>query len=416
MTELAWANIMHRKLRSVLAALAVAIGIAMLVTMLALSHGTLTEVAQRVKGIDAELIVLPSQSSLIFSEGAPLADKYIEKIKAVRVKGKPVVKDVIPVYLTVMPKMAGQQQRVFAVQRDQFATFAKGRPLLKGDLFDPKDRFRSYLDELKNQNDGRYHPDLVAEEQLNQACKLVIDNRLAKAGNYRLGDTVPFLGRDFTICGIVEAGAAGRVFAPLDVVRLIEAGGMARSSLFFVKLDPAFVAVDESDASQGNAKIPLAECADALTAATHQKIASLGDYDQLLFDSFRSVYVYINIASGLILVVCFLFIMVTIYTMVLERRREIGILRSMGAKNGYILSQTLAEALIISLCGTAIGIILAFAAKYGIESFRPLLTVDIQPRWLVLAIGVGFFGGLFSALYPGYCALRQDPLEALGYE
>ena len=51
-------------------------------------------------------------------------------------------------------------------------------------------------------------------------------------------------------------------------------------------------------------------------------MASLSDYDRMLFDSFRSIYVYINIASGVVLVVSFLFIMVTIYTMVLERRRR----------------------------------------------------------------------------------------------
>ena len=74
-TSLALANVWHRKLRSSLAALAVAIGVAMLVTMLALSHGTLEEVAQRVETIDAELVVLPPKSSLIYSQGAALSDK-----------------------------------------------------------------------------------------------------------------------------------------------------------------------------------------------------------------------------------------------------------------------------------------------------------------------------------------------------
>ena len=82
MTYLPLANILHHKLRSFLSALAVAIGIAMLITMLGLSHGTLGEVAKRVSSVEAELIVLPSRSSLIFSEGAPLSDKYFEKIEA----------------------------------------------------------------------------------------------------------------------------------------------------------------------------------------------------------------------------------------------------------------------------------------------------------------------------------------------
>ena len=59
---------------------------------------------------------------------------------------------------------------------------------------------------------------------------------------------------------------------------------------------------------------------------------------------------------------------------------------------------------------------MAFGAKAAIEHFRPLLTVDIQGQWIGLAVAVGVLGGLLSAIYPGYCALRQDPLEALGYE
>jgi len=60
--------------------------------------------------------------------------------------------------------------------------------------------------------------------------------------------------------------------------------------------------------------------------------------------------------------------------------------------------------------------LISIAAKWAIEYFRPLLTVDLQPRWLILGVVVGITGGLFSALYPGYCALKQDPLAALGYE
>jgi ABC-type antimicrobial peptide transport system permease subunit len=88
----------------------------------------------------------------------------------------------------------------------------------------------------------------------------------------------------------------------------------------------------------------------------------------------------------------------------------------MGAKSFYIMNQTILEAMIISMAGTVVGVGMAFGAKAAIEHFRPLLTVDLQGQWIGLAVAVGFFGGLFSAIYPGYCALRQDPLEALGYE
>ncbi len=402
MTNLAWANIKHRKLRSILAGLGVTIGISSLITMLALSHGTLNEVAKRVQGIDADLIVLPAKSSLIFSEGAPLSNKYIPKIQSVTIDSIPIVKRVVEVYLSVMPSMAGQQQRVFAIDRSDFNIFAKGRKIKAGRLFDPNDEFKNYILKLRARNGKNYHPDEVPDKVLNRACELVIDDRLARAGHYKIGDKIPFAGRTFTICGIVQAGGAGRVFAPIQVMRHIQNAGLPWSSLFFVKL--------------AKTKFTHKQCAKAIKRAIHLRVEALDQYDKLLFDSFRSIYIYINCASLLILIVSFLFIMVTIYTIILERKREIGILRAMGAGGWYIMKQTILEAMIISVGGTVLGIAISYLAKWGIESYRPLLTVDLQIRWVLLAIVVGLTGGLISALYPGYQALKQDPIEALTYE
>ncbi len=403
MRTLAVANILHRKLRSSLSAMGVMIGIGSLITMLALSHGTLSEVARRVKGIDAQLVVLPSRSSLIFSAGAPLSDKYIPRIQSARIDGKRIVEEVIPVYLSFMPAMAGQQHRIFAIRKEDFSIFTKDRKIVAGRIFDKGDEFHNYVKRLRKKNKGRYNPDDVPEDVLNGACEFVIDSRLARAGGYKVGDKVSFLGREFRICGIVEAGGAARIFASIDVIRHIENGGLRWSSLFFVRLKPGLPFSEE-------------ECSSAIRKVTHLRVEPLSKYDRMLFDSFRSVYVYINIASGLVLIVSFLFIMVTIYTMVLERRREIGILRSMGADGVYIMGQTILEALIISTIGTVGGIVLSFIAKWIIEYYRPLLTVDITVRWIVLAVVVGVVGGIISAFWPGIKAVREDPVEAIAYE
>lgn len=409
MTSLAWANVWHRKLRSSLAALAVAIGVAMLVTMLALSHGTLEEVAHRVQTIDADLVVLPPKSSLIYSHGATLSHKYEAKLIDVTVGAKPLVKRVVPVFLAVVQDMAGQQQRVFGIRTDDFDVFLGDRHVVEGSVFPHLAPFERAIDALRNSK-GRYDPDRVSPELVDQACEMVIDRRLARAGKYHLGDTVSFLGSDFRICAIVEAGLAGRVFVPIEVLRYIQGAGTPWSSVFFVQVNPDIV----GDGTGG--KLTLAQAAERLGTAVALRIEPLENYEQMLFHSFHSIYVYINIASAIVLIVSFLFIMVTIYTMVLERRREIGILRSLGAAGGYIMRQTVLEAVTISAVGTAGGLALSGLAKWVIEYYRPLLTVDIRVKWLVLAVAVGLLGGLISALYPGYRALREDPVECLGYE
>lgn len=415
MKNLALANLWHRKLRSSLAALAVAIGVAMLVVMLALSHGTLGEVAQRVQSVQADLIMLPAKSSLIFSDGSPLSDKFVPKLTEVTVDGKPLVRRVIRVNLSLIAKMGGQQQRVFAVDPDDFDAFCGSREIVAGQVFPAARKFKHFIAELRRQRGNSYDADEVPEAELAAAAQMVIDDRLARAGGYSVGDKVDFLGRQFTICAIVEPGLAGRVFIPLQVLRHIQQIG-PYSSLFFIQLNDELVTQLDETPTTAASKMTSAQAAELLRDVTYQRIDPLENYDQMLFDSFRSVYTYINIVSGIVLFVSFLFIMVTMYTMVLERRREIGILRSLGAGGWYIMGQTILEALTISLVGTAAGIGLAGGGKWLIEHYRPLLTVDIQARWIGLAIIVGTVGGLVSALYPGYRALRADPVECLTYE
>ena len=156
--------------------------------------------------------------------------------------------------------------------------------------------------------------------------------------------------------------------------------------------------------------------ADAIAERTKARVELKSDYGQLLYKSFEQVYVYINIASGVALIVCFLIIVLTMYTMVLERTREIGIVRALGASRLQVVGGALGESLIISLSGTTLGIALAFADKWGIETVMPLLTVAIQLQWVLLALLIGIVGGTLSALYPGWRAARMDPGLALSLD
>jgi ABC-type antimicrobial peptide transport system permease subunit len=396
MTWLPLANVMHRKARTCLSVLAVGIGIAMLIVMLALSHGTLSEVSDRMQSVDAELVVLPRQDNVIFTAGAPFSDKYVELIAETEVGGRKVVEAVIPVMFDQV-RMGGQQQRLFGVDPEQFSLFLGARRLVEGRVFDGDLRFKTML-ARRSPEGRRYDPADITEEELNAACELVIDTRLARVGDYRVGDTVTALGREFRIVGIVEAGVAGRVFTGIQVLRHLKNAGVPWSSMFFVKL------ADFADAEAA---------ADAVAGRTKARVELKNTYGELLFQSFAQIYLYTNIASGVALVVCFLIIVLTMYTMVVERRREIGIMRSLGATRGAILRGALGESLLICQAGTILGIVLAFSAKYGIERAKPLLTVTIEPRWVLLALVVGVVGGTVSALYPGWRAARLDPGLAL---
>ena len=399
MLGLPLANVLHHKLRSAVCACAVGVGIAMLVVQLSLSHGMLREVADRMQSVDAELIVLPKHANVIFQGGAIFSDRYAQHLESATLDGRKLVKKAVPVFLETV-RLGGQQQRVFGIDPDDIADFLGPRRLVQGRLFEGAAEFKRRLAELRGDR-RRYDPERVTEAMLAPACELVIDSRLARAGGYATGDTTTLFDREFSIVGIVESGVAGRVFTPIQSLRHILNGGVPWSSMFFVKLtDPA-----------------LAEAAaDILAEKTGAKVELKSHYGQMLKESFTQVYLYLNAASTTALVVCFLFIMMTMYTLVLERTREIGVLKSLGASRRLLLANTVLEAVILCMAGTGVGVALSFLAKWLIETLLPLNTVSIEWRWLALAVVVGIVGGAISALYPGYRAARLDPAAALSHE
>jgi putative ABC transport system permease protein len=105
------------------------------------------------------------------------------------------------------------------------------------------------------------------------------------------------------------------------------------------------------------------------------------------------------------------------YTAVLERTREIGILKALGAKPRVIVDILVREAIVLAVAGCLIGIVLAFGAKSLIMQLVPAsLQVVTVPDWWPIAGGIALAGALLGAIYPGLKAARQDAIEALAYE
>jgi putative ABC transport system permease protein len=73
------------------------------------------------------------------------------------------------------------------------------------------------------------------------------------------------------------------------------------------------------------------------------------------------------------------------------------------------------EAMIVSVLGVAVGIGLTMLARLAVMRTTNL-TIDIEPRWILIALAVGLLGGSIGALYPALRAARQDAVEALSYE
>ena len=84
-------------------------------------------------------------------------------------------------------------------------------------------------------------------------------------------------------------------------------------------------------------RVPLGPAAAAVRQTTRAGVVPTSEYQGRLMQNFGIMYTYVDAVNAVALVIAFLFIMITLYTMVLQRTREIAILKSMGASNGMIL-------------------------------------------------------------------------------
>jgi putative ABC transport system permease protein len=124
----------------------------------------------------------------------------------------------------------------------------------------------------------------------------------------------------------------------------------------------------------------------------------------------------IDVVIGISVVIGFIVIFQAMYTAVMERTREIGILKSMGASKLYIVNVVLRETVLLAIGGILLGIVVSFAARVGLLQKLPLLRVMITTGWIVRATLIAIVGAIAGALYPAYKAAQKDPIDALAYE
>src|SRR5580704_7551183 len=111
---------------------------------------------------------------------------------------------------------------------------------------------------------------------------------------------------------------------------------------------------------------------------------------------------FTRVVVGIAVIVGFLVVLLTMYTAVLERTREIGILKALGASPGDILGILMREAILLGVCGSLVGIAMAFGSRYLIYRFAPpFLSQMIVPDWWLKAGAISLIGAGLGAIYPG---------------
>jgi putative ABC transport system permease protein len=125
---------------------------------------------------------------------------------------------------------------------------------------------------------------------------------------------------------------------------------------------------------------------------------------------------FLDVVVGISVVIGFIVIFQAMYTAVMERTREIGILKSMGASKLYVVNVVLRETVLLALGGIVLGIVVSMMARAALAHRFPLLQVVVDGGWIVRATLIAVAGAIAGALYPAFKAAQKDPIDALAYE
>lgn len=363
--QLVFRNSIHRPVRAFVSVAAVAMEVTLVLIIVGLTGGMLQEVGKRLEGVGADIMVQPSNASIMLAfNGAPMTIKIGDKLATLKY-----VQAVAPVLLQF--NSSGGIDVIYGIDPVSFHAVSGGFVFHEGHDMEGPDN-------------------------------ILVDDWAAKSKNIQAGQTYRLLEHDFHVAGIVEHGKGARLFIPLQTLQDLS-GARDKASIFFVKCtrpEHTKAVIDDIHALLPNNEIrPLQDYISLMTSAN---IPGL--------DAFIDSMIALAVCIG------FLVIFLSMYTTVIERTRDIGVLKSLGASKGYIVKALLSEASLICVAGIIAGIALSYTARSLLVSAFPTLAIHITVDWIVRAAAIAVIGGLLGAAYPAWLATRKDPVEALFFD
>lgn len=357
-------NVRHRPLRTGLSILLIAVPVTLILTLVGLSHGYIDDAGRRARGVGADLVVRAPNSSLMQFSGATISAKVVDWISK---------QPHVTIATGVISHPFGGWNQVTGIDPDTF------RAMSGGFTFDS--------------GHGLEKPDDV-----------LLDTFFAAQARKTTGETITLINKDWRVAGIVEPGKLSHIFVFASVLQSLD-GATGKFSQVYVKVDDPKRNLDqvETELKQRLVDYPV------LPMEALESLISINNIPYLA--------PFINVIIGIGVLIGFAVVSLSMYMAILQRTREIGILKSLGATRWFILRIILAEALLMAIGGTILGIAFSFLTRFAIMHLVPAsLPQAIVPSWWPIAGAIVMGAAILGALYPGTIAVRQDPIEALAYE
>ena len=405
--KIALRAIAANKMRSFLTALGIIIGIASVITMLAVGQGTKRSIQANISEMGSNMIMISPGAD--FRGGVRQDASSMETLKMQDYEN---IKDECSYLKAVSPTVQSSGQWIYGNNNTPSSIYGVNA---------------EYLDIRQlSVADGEMFSDADIKSSA-KVCVLgqtVVDN-LFPDGSDPVGKVVRFNSIPFRVVGVLKKKGYNSmgmdqddlVLAPYTTVmkRILAQNylqGIQASAITEGVTDKATEEItnvlrrnhklkDATETSEGDS--------DDFNIRSQEELSSM------MNSTTDMLTILLGCVAGISLIVGGIGIMNIMYVSVTERTREIGLRMSVGARGVDILNQFLIEAILLSVTGGIIGVLLGVGASYAIKALAHW-PIYIQPWSIIMSFAVCTFTGVFFGWYPAKKAARLDPIEAIRYE
>lgn len=395
------------KMRSFLTALGIIIGIAAVITMLAIGQGSKASIKANIAEMGSNMIMISPGADM--RGGVRQDASSMETLKQADYQS---IKEDCNYISAISPTVNSSGQWIYGNNNTQSSIYGVNQDYLS-------------IRQLKVADGEMFtDTDIKAAAKVCILGQTVVDY-LFPDGSDPIGKVVRFNSIPFRVVGVLQKKGYNSmgmdqddlVLAPYTTVmkRILAQtylGGIVCSAITEEASQPA---QDQfSEILRRNHKL---KDATETTEADEDdfNIRSQEEISSMMNSTMSTITILLGSVAGISLLVGGIGIMNIMYVSVTERTREIGLRMSVGARGIDILNQFLIEAILLSVTGGIIGVILGVSLSLSLNAFLHIAT-QIEPWSIIMSFAVCTFTGVFFGWYPAKKAARLDPIEAIRYE